>query len=217
MEVVDVPTPLEAAGKDASYVGRIRRDPTVDNGLVLFVSNDNLRKGAALNAVQIAELVALGLPRSQAARRASLALDRPVTSSARAMAARTHSSMATNLSRGSVNPRGRARGRGCGLRQPNSVDRRRCHGLPRSGYRRLIVEHSHLPGMIRKAGPEWAARRGDGQGAIHLAFLEHHPATQTQTRPGSRRSGRTFCSLGLRPERITPTVPDAVVPSSVVE
>jgi aspartate-semialdehyde dehydrogenase len=57
--LVDVPTPLEAAGKDPSYVGRIRRDPTVENGLVLFVSNDNLRKGAALNAVQIAELVIL--------------------------------------------------------------------------------------------------------------------------------------------------------------
>jgi aspartate-semialdehyde dehydrogenase len=56
--VVDVPTPLMAAGKDPSYVGRIRRDPTVPNGLVLFVSNDNLRKGAALNAVQIAELLA---------------------------------------------------------------------------------------------------------------------------------------------------------------
>ena len=62
--VVDVPTPLEAAGKDPSYVGRIRRDPTVDNGLVLFVSNDNLRKGAALNAVQIAELVAQSLARA---------------------------------------------------------------------------------------------------------------------------------------------------------
>ncbi len=56
--LVDIPTPLEAAGKDPSYVGRIRRDPTVEHGLVLFVSNDNLRKGAALNAVQIAELVA---------------------------------------------------------------------------------------------------------------------------------------------------------------
>jgi len=56
--VVDVPTPLMAAGKDPSFVGRIRRDPTVPNGLVLFVSNDNLRKGAALNAVQIAELLA---------------------------------------------------------------------------------------------------------------------------------------------------------------
>ena len=56
--VADIPTPLLAAGKDPSYVGRIRRDPTVANGLVLFVSNDNLRKGAALNAVQIAELVA---------------------------------------------------------------------------------------------------------------------------------------------------------------
>jgi aspartate-semialdehyde dehydrogenase len=55
----DVPTPLEAAGRDACYVGRIRVDPTVEGGrgLVLFVSNDNLRKGAALNAVQIAELL----------------------------------------------------------------------------------------------------------------------------------------------------------------
>ena len=54
----DVPTPLEAAGKDPSYVGRIRQDTSVDGGkgLVLFLSNDNLRKGAALNAVQIAEL-----------------------------------------------------------------------------------------------------------------------------------------------------------------
>ena len=49
---------LRAAGQDPTYVGRIRVDPTVDNGLALFLSNDNLRKGAALNAVQIAELVA---------------------------------------------------------------------------------------------------------------------------------------------------------------
>ena len=58
VELLDVPTPLHAAGRDACYVGRIRTDPTVDHGLILFVSNDNLRKGAALNAVQIAELVA---------------------------------------------------------------------------------------------------------------------------------------------------------------
>ncbi|HEX6567969.1 MAG TPA: aspartate-semialdehyde dehydrogenase [Acidimicrobiales bacterium] len=55
--LADVPTPLVAAGTDPCYVGRIRRDPTVDHGLTLFVSSDNLRKGAALNAVQIAELV----------------------------------------------------------------------------------------------------------------------------------------------------------------
>ena len=65
VELRDVPTPLEAAGADPSYVGRIRQDQSVDDGkgLVLFVANDNLRKGAALNAVQIAELVAdeLGL------------------------------------------------------------------------------------------------------------------------------------------------------------
>lgn len=58
--LTEVPTPLEAAGKDPSYVGRIRRDEGVPNGrgLALFISNDNLRKGAALNAVQIAEVVA---------------------------------------------------------------------------------------------------------------------------------------------------------------
>ncbi len=55
VELSDVPTPLEAAGKDPSYVGRIRRDSSVEHGLVLFVSNDNLRKGAALNTIQIAE------------------------------------------------------------------------------------------------------------------------------------------------------------------
>ena len=51
----DIPTPLDAAGQDPTYVGRLRRDDTVENGLALFLSGDNLRKGAALNAVQIAE------------------------------------------------------------------------------------------------------------------------------------------------------------------
>jgi aspartate-semialdehyde dehydrogenase len=55
--LADVPTPLLAAGADPCYVGRIRRDPGVEHGLALFVSGDNLRKGAALNAVQIAELL----------------------------------------------------------------------------------------------------------------------------------------------------------------
>ncbi|MBW4029822.1 MAG: aspartate-semialdehyde dehydrogenase [Acidobacteria bacterium] len=53
----DIPTPRRAAGHDPSYVGRIRAAETVPNGLSLFLSNDNLRKGAALNAVQIAELL----------------------------------------------------------------------------------------------------------------------------------------------------------------
>lgn len=59
VELSDIPNPLEAAGKDPSYVGRLRQDPGVDDdrGLALFVSNDNLRKGAALNTVQIAELI----------------------------------------------------------------------------------------------------------------------------------------------------------------
>jgi aspartate-semialdehyde dehydrogenase len=58
VELADVPTPLAAAGVDPSFVGRIRVDQSVEHGLVLFVSNDNLRKGAALNAIQIAELLA---------------------------------------------------------------------------------------------------------------------------------------------------------------
>lgn len=59
VELSDVPTPLQAAGADPSFVGRIRQDQSVEGlkGLVMFVSNDNLRKGAALNAVQIAELL----------------------------------------------------------------------------------------------------------------------------------------------------------------
>jgi aspartate-semialdehyde dehydrogenase len=61
VELADVPTPLMAAGADPTYVGRIRNDDTVENGLALFLSNDNLRKGAALNAVQLAELVAAEL------------------------------------------------------------------------------------------------------------------------------------------------------------
>ena len=51
------PTPGDAAGSDHVLVGRVRRDPTVENGLVLFLACDNLRKGAALNAIQIAELL----------------------------------------------------------------------------------------------------------------------------------------------------------------
>jgi aspartate-semialdehyde dehydrogenase len=50
-------TPYEATGEDATYVSRIREDPTVENGLMMWVVSDNLRKGAALNAVQIAEVL----------------------------------------------------------------------------------------------------------------------------------------------------------------
>jgi aspartate-semialdehyde dehydrogenase len=50
-------TPYESAGEDATYISRIREDPTVENGLSIWVVSDNLRKGAALNAVQIAELL----------------------------------------------------------------------------------------------------------------------------------------------------------------
>lgn len=63
VEVVDdpnlcrYPMPIDATGKDYVYVGRIRRDETVEHGLALWIVADNLRKGAALNAVQIAELL----------------------------------------------------------------------------------------------------------------------------------------------------------------
>ena len=62
VELCEMPTPLAAAGTDPSLVGRIRAADGGTNGLALFVSGDNLRKGAALNAVQIAEsLVRLGI------------------------------------------------------------------------------------------------------------------------------------------------------------
>ena len=63
-------TPYESAGEDATYISRIREDATVENGLNLWVVSDNLRKGAALNAIQIAELLinrGLVKPRKQAA------------------------------------------------------------------------------------------------------------------------------------------------------
>ena len=50
-------TPLESAGEDAVYVSRLRDDPTVENGLAFWLVADNLRKGAALNTVQIAEVL----------------------------------------------------------------------------------------------------------------------------------------------------------------
>ena len=54
------PMPLNAAGKDEVYIGRIREDHSVANGLNLWIVSDNLRKGAALNAVQIAECLVKG-------------------------------------------------------------------------------------------------------------------------------------------------------------
>jgi aspartate-semialdehyde dehydrogenase len=63
-------TPVEAAGEDATYISRIREDSTLDNGLNMWVVSDNLRKGAALNTVQIAEVLVnrkLITPKAQAA------------------------------------------------------------------------------------------------------------------------------------------------------
>ena len=57
VELVDLPTPHRAAGADPCYVGRVREDSSVANGLSFFVCGDNLRKGAALNAVEIAEVL----------------------------------------------------------------------------------------------------------------------------------------------------------------
>jgi aspartate-semialdehyde dehydrogenase len=54
------PMPLDATGKDEVYVGRVREDESVTNGLNLWVVSDNLRKGAALNAIQIAECLVKG-------------------------------------------------------------------------------------------------------------------------------------------------------------
>ena len=64
VRVVDVPTPGDAARTDDVLVGRIRPDRASENGLALFLACDNLNKGAALNAIQIAELL---LERARAA------------------------------------------------------------------------------------------------------------------------------------------------------
>ena len=50
-------TPVECVGEYATYVSRVREDPTVENGLTLWCVSDNLRKGAALNALQLAEML----------------------------------------------------------------------------------------------------------------------------------------------------------------
>ena len=55
------PTPLDATGIDEVLVGRIRQAPASERGLALFLASDNLRKGAALNAIQIAELLLAGV------------------------------------------------------------------------------------------------------------------------------------------------------------
>jgi aspartate-semialdehyde dehydrogenase len=62
VRVEEFPTPGQAAGGDEALVGRIRSDPAAENGLLLFIACDNLRKGAALNGIQIAELVLAGRP-----------------------------------------------------------------------------------------------------------------------------------------------------------
>lgn len=58
VQIDELPTPLNAAGADPTLIGRIRRDQSVRHGLAMFMSSDNLRKGAALNTIQIAELLA---------------------------------------------------------------------------------------------------------------------------------------------------------------
>ena len=61
LDLPEFPTPQDATGIDEVLVGRIRRDPASERGLALFLSSDNLRKGAALNAIQIAELLLAGV------------------------------------------------------------------------------------------------------------------------------------------------------------
>ena len=70
MIVEDVPTPLRAAGRDEVFVGRIRRDESHPRALSMWIVSDNLRKGAATNAVQIAEVL---VERGLLDRRASVA------------------------------------------------------------------------------------------------------------------------------------------------
>ena len=61
LRLPEFPTPKDAAGGDEVLVGRIRKDEGSANGLALFLACDNLRKGAALNAIQIAEVLLAGV------------------------------------------------------------------------------------------------------------------------------------------------------------
>ena len=106
VELSDIPNPLQAAGQDPSYVGRLRHDPGVPDhrGLALFISNDNLRKGAALNTVQIAELIAPASgPKAKAsprhAPRTSRSPTRTARRSGRSRSAGPPASSATRVSR----------------------------------------------------------------------------------------------------------------------
>ncbi|MDH5334120.1 MAG: Asd/ArgC dimerization domain-containing protein, partial [Thermoleophilia bacterium] len=67
LDLPSFPTPAAAAGTDDVLVGRVRRDTAAENGLALYLSCDNLRKGAALNAIQIAELLLAGAAERAAA------------------------------------------------------------------------------------------------------------------------------------------------------
>jgi aspartate-semialdehyde dehydrogenase len=71
LRLESIPAHSDAIGADDAVVGRVRRDPTSENGLALFLVCDNLRKGAALNAIQIAELLADAAAPSYSTRRAS--------------------------------------------------------------------------------------------------------------------------------------------------
>jgi aspartate-semialdehyde dehydrogenase len=57
LSLAQYPMPIDAAGRDETLVGRVRQDLSVDHGLVMWVAADNIRKGAATNAVQIAEVL----------------------------------------------------------------------------------------------------------------------------------------------------------------
>jgi aspartate-semialdehyde dehydrogenase len=93
VRLADFPTPADAAGGDDVLVGRIRPDRSADRGLALFVVCDNLRKGAALNAIQIAERVLRGfgetsaVPPGRAGRRAAASSVAPVSLRIRALPA----------------------------------------------------------------------------------------------------------------------------------
>ena len=165
VRVEEFPSPGKAAGIDDVLVGRIRRDPTVEHGLALFLASDNLRKGAALNAIQIAELV---LDRARAA--AQPVARQPSDAGAPTPRAGPTFSRAAKLA--------------CTPRHSNVVSRAAARS-PRSGLRRRRRSRTR---PSRRAAPSRACPRRPAAGRrARGATSPTRPAARTTWKPKSAR------------------------------
>ena len=218
VRVDEFPSPGKAAGIDEVLVGRIRRDPTVDNGLALFLASDNLRKGAALNAIQIAELVRRGRRASPARiRRPSRSLVVPVRGLTQARG-RGRSALIAVLYLASELSRGLADG-GLGRAEGNAASvvalERRLHVFHEAAVQGLVRHVAGLPTLLGYAyltlhlavtalvlvwvyrshpsayrAPPEHARAGERDRDARLLALPHRPAASRRDRHRRHRQRR---------------------------